>query len=167
MRCPFCHHADTRVLESRILEGDAALRRRRACQACQKRFTTYERSALNPITVIKRDGRRELFNRRKLLEGISRACVHTQVSLGDMETIVEAIEQGLASKTKPEAHSAEIGQLVLEGLLPLDEVAYVRFASVYRHFASIDDFIGELQQLKQISGGVALGPGLRRDRPLL
>ena len=167
MRCPFCHHIDSRVLESRILEGEGAMRRRRECQDCHKRFTTYERFVMHPITVIKRDGRRELFDRRKLLEGLVRACVHTRICLADMEGIVDAIEARLTSKPKPEASSSEIGQLALEHLLPLDEVAYVRFASVYRHFASIDDFIGELQRLKRISGGVAVGPSPRHDPPRL
>jgi transcriptional repressor NrdR len=140
------------VLESRILETEKALRRRRQCQECQRRFTTYERLAMSPVLVTKRDGRKELFDRRKLLEGINRACIHTRVSVADMEQIVDAIEQRIASRPRPEATSAEIGEMILDELLPLDEVAYVRFASVYRHFASVDDFIRELQQVQRLSG---------------
>lgn len=148
MRCPFCHHSESRVLESRILENEGALRRRRQCQECQRRFTTYERLAMNPILVTKRDGRRELFDRRKLLEGITRACIHTRITLAAIDQIVEAIEQRIGCRPRPEASSAEIGEMALDELLLLDEVAYVRFASVYRHFASVDDFIRELQQLQ-------------------
>jgi transcriptional repressor NrdR len=140
------------VLESRILENEGALRRRRACQECHRRFTTYERLAMNPVLVTKRDGRRELFDRRKLLEGINRACIHTRVTVSDMEQVVDSIEQRIGSRPRPEATSAEIGDMILDELLPLDEVAYVRFASVYRHFASVDDFIRELQQVKRLSG---------------
>ena len=150
MRCPYCHHPESRVLESRILEGEAALRRRRECQECRRRFTTYERLAMNPVLVTKRDQSRELFDRRKLLEGINRACIHTQVRIPEMEQVVDAIEQRIASRTRPEATSAEIGEMVLDELLPLDEVAYVRFASVYRHFASLDDFIRELQRVQRL-----------------
>jgi transcriptional repressor NrdR len=139
------------VLESRILENEGALRRRRECQECHRRFTTYERLAMNPVLVTKRDGRRELFDRRKLLEGINRACIHTRITVADMETIVDSIEQRVGSRPRPEASSAEIGEMALDELLPLDEVAYVRFASVYRHFASVDDFIRELQQLQGLT----------------
>ena len=166
MRCPYCQHPDSRVLESRILEGEGALRRRRECQECHRRFTTYERLAMHPVLITKRDGRRELFDRRKLLEGLTRACIHTRIGLSDMEGIVDSIDQRIGSRPRPEATSAEIGEMVLEELLPLDEVAYVRFASVYRHFASVDDFIRELQQVERLSGGVAAGlsplPGPRR-----
>jgi transcriptional repressor NrdR len=151
MRCPFCQHSESRVLESRILENEGALRRRRECQECHRRFTTYERQAMNPVLVTKRDGSRELFDRRKLFEGINRACIHTRVTVGDMEQMVESIEQRLASRPRPEAASAEIGEMVLDELLPVDEVAYVRFASVYRHFTSMDDFIHALQQVKGLT----------------
>ncbi|MBC7545934.1 MAG: transcriptional repressor NrdR [Candidatus Sericytochromatia bacterium] len=155
------------MLESRILEGESALRRRRECQECRRRFTTYERLAMNPVLVTKRDTSRELFDRRKLLEGINRACIHTRVGVADMEQVVDAIEQRVASRTRPEATSAEIGEMVLEELLPLDEVAYVRFASVYRHFAGVEDFIRELQRVERLNGAVVAGPSRRPGPPRL
>lgn len=147
MHCPFCHHRESRVLESRVVESEDALRRRRECLDCQRRYTTYERVVEHPVSVIKKDGRRELFNRQKLVEGVLRACIHTTVERADVEALVESIETEIANRPTREATSVEIGQMVLSRLRKLNEVAYVRFASVYRHFATVDDFIRELKGL--------------------
>jgi transcriptional repressor NrdR len=148
MQCPYCQYTDSRVLESRSTGAGQSIRRRRECLQCKHRFTTYERVELFPVTVIKQDGRREYFDRSKLLHGIIHACQKTGLSQSIIEGIVEEIESQLQARTLREVTTAEIGELVLDQLRPLSEVAYVRFASVYRQFQGIRDFVDTLHQLK-------------------
>jgi transcriptional repressor NrdR len=148
MRCPFCQHPDNRVLESRSAEASQSVRRRRECLKCVRRFTTYERIEYVPITIIKRDGDRESFDRSKLLRGIVRACEKTGVGAARLEALVDEIEAELQQRAVREVHSTEIGELVLQRLQLLSEVAYIRFASVYRQFRGIRDFIDTLNHLQ-------------------
>ncbi len=151
MQCPACQHTDSRVLESRSTESGHSIRRRRECLRCKRRFTTYERVEFVPITVVKRDGRRESFDRTKLLGGITRACEKTGVSRDRMETIVDDIELKLQQRSSRELPSRDLGELVLQALRHENEVAYVRFASVYRQFRGIKDFVETLNQLQDES----------------
>jgi transcriptional repressor NrdR len=153
MHCPFCQHANNRVLESRSAESGRSIRRRRECLRCKRRFTTYERIEYVPVTVIKRNQENELFDRSKVLRGIVRACEKTDVSPQMMESIVDDIESELQQRTTREITSAEIGELVLAKLKSINEVAFVRFASVYRQFQGIRDFTDTLQQLQDSPKG--------------
>lgn len=148
MRCPLCQHTDIRVLESRSAESGQSVRRRRECLKCGNRFTTYERIEFVPITVLKRSGDRESFDRSKLLRGMIRACEKTGISTLQLEALVEEIEAELQQRALREVPTSEIGELVLERLRGLSEVAYIRFASVYRKFQGIRDFIDTLDQLQ-------------------
>jgi transcriptional regulator NrdR len=148
MRCSSCQHTNSRVLESRSAESGQSIRRRRECLNCQHRFTTYERIEFVPITVIKRDGKRESFDRSKLVRGLVRACEKTGLSSGQLETLAEEIEAQLQGRSLREVTSSDIGELVLLHLRPLSEVAYVRFASVYRQFRGIRDFVDTLNHLQ-------------------
>jgi transcriptional repressor NrdR len=148
MWCPFCQHTDSRVLESRAAEAGQSVRRRRECLKCKGRFTTYERVEFVSITVIKRNGQRESFDRSKLLRGIIRACEKTGIPVGNIEAIVEEIEAELQQRVLREVTSNEVGELVLKQLQSLSEVAYVRFASVYRQFQGIRDFVDTLNDLQ-------------------
>ncbi|HEY9899296.1 MAG TPA: transcriptional regulator NrdR [Pantanalinema sp.] len=148
MRCPMCNSPDSRVLESRLIEEDTTLRRRRDCAGCGKRFTTYERVETAPLMIAKRDGTREPFDPRKLATGLMRACVKSDVSVEAIERIVAEIESDLHKRHTREVPSQEIGEMTLARLRDLDEVAYVRFASVYRNFTGIEDFIHELKTLQ-------------------
>ncbi|WP_319419536.1 transcriptional regulator NrdR [Pleurocapsa sp. FMAR1] len=148
MHCPNCQHTESRVLESRSTESGQSIRRRRECLDCKQRFTTYERIELVPITVIKRDSSRESFDRAKLLRGILRACEKTTISYQKVEAIVDNIEAKLQQNSAKEFSSSEIGELVLENLRYENEVAYIRFASVYRKFQGIKDFIKTLNHLQ-------------------
>ncbi|HEY9612740.1 transcriptional regulator NrdR [Allocoleopsis sp.] len=148
MRCPYCQHTDSRVLESRSTEAGQSVRRRRECLQCKHRFTTYERIEFVPLTVIKRDGRRESFDRSKLLRGIIRACEKTEISQRRLEVFVDEIEAELHQQSGREVTSNEIGELVLQYLREESEVAYIRFASVYRKFQGIRDFVETLDHLK-------------------
>lgn len=148
MRCPFCQFPDNRVLESRSAESGQSVRRRRECLRCERRFTTYERIEFVPVVVIKRNGDRESFDRSKLLRGIMRACEKTGVAQFDLENLVDEIEAELQQRSTREVTSSEIGELVLKNLRDLNEVAYVRFASVYRQFQGIRDFAETLSHLK-------------------
>jgi len=145
LQCPSCQNTDSRVLESRAAEGGRSVRRRRECLNCEFRFTTYERVEMVPITVIKRNGHREIFNRSKLLHGLSRACEKTELTPSKLEAIVDELELSLQQSNSREITSSEIGELVLGHLKELSEVAYVRFASVYRHFRSVSDFVSTLE----------------------
>lgn len=149
MQCPFCQHPDNRVLESRSTEAGQSIRRRRECLSCQRRFTTYERIEFVPISVLKQNGERELFDRSKLLRGILQACQKTGISNLRLEAIVDEIESELQQRTVREVKSLEIGELVLQQLRSLSEVAYVRFASVYRQFRGIRDFVEALDDLSR------------------
>ncbi|NJM96789.1 MAG: transcriptional repressor NrdR [Phormidesmis sp. RL_2_1] len=148
MQCPFCQHPNNRVLESRSAESDRSIRRRRECMECERRFTTYERIEYVPITVIKRQGDRESFDRSKLLRGIVTACEKTGVTAHAIERLVDEIEAELQQKAVRDVTSEEIGEQVLAHLQHLSEVAYVRFASVYQQFQGIRDFTETLSQLK-------------------
>ncbi|MCA6510164.1 MAG: transcriptional regulator NrdR [Pseudanabaena sp.] len=140
MLCPFCQHTDSRVLESRSAEAGSSIRRRRECLSCQRRFTTYERIEFVPITVLKRDGVSESFDRSKLLRGMIRACEKTGVSQTTLESIIDEIEAQLQTRDRHQVSSVEIGEMVLQYLQDINEVAYVRFASVYRQFRGVRDF---------------------------
>ncbi|NJK55534.1 MAG: transcriptional regulator NrdR [Pleurocapsa sp. SU_5_0] len=148
MHCPNCQHTESRVLESRSTESGQSIRRRRECLNCKQRFTTYERIELIPITVIKKDGSRESFDRAKLLRGVLRACEKTQVSYQKAEVIIDNIEAKLQQNSGKEFSSSEIGELVLHNLRYENEVAYIRFASVYRKFQGIKDFVETLNHLQ-------------------
>jgi transcriptional repressor NrdR len=147
MRCPFCVADDTRVLDSRDSAEGTTIRRRRECETCKRRFTTYERvEELNPL-VVKKDGRREAFDREKLVLGLKKACEKRPVGVERIETLVTDIERKLQERGEKEVPSASIGELVMERLPSLDEVAYVRFASVYRSFRDIAEFMSELKDI--------------------
>lgn len=148
MQCPFCQHPNNRVLESRSAESDRSIRRRRECLNCERRFTTYERIEYVPITVIKKGGDRESFDRSKLLRGITTACEKTGVSPHAIEMIVDEIEANLQQQAVREITSEDIGERVLVRLRNVNEVAYVRFASVYRKFQGIRDFTEALNHLQ-------------------
>jgi transcriptional repressor NrdR len=148
MRCPFCQFTDNRVLESRSAESGQSVRRRRECLRCNRRFTTYERVEFVPIIVIKKNGDRESFDRSKLLRGVMRACEKTSISQVQMENLVDEIEAELQQRSVREVTSVDIGELVLQHLQTLNEVAYVRFASVYRQFQGIRDFAETLNHLQ-------------------
>ncbi len=163
MKCPRCSSKEIRVLESRSAEAGQSVRRRRECMACSYRFTTYERIEFVPIMVTKRDGSRESFNRNKILQGVARACQKTTVTVQQMEDLVESIEERLQLQDTQEISTREIGQLVLAKLQRLNEVAYVRFASVYRQFQGVDDFVHELNQ---IGAAVAQDPSPEARIPL-
>ena len=143
MICPLCTKNDSRVLESR-LTGENSIRRRRECEACGKRFTTYERVEVTQMLVVKRSGGREPYEREKLLSGVSRACAKTDVSAAEIDDLVDSLESELAAQGKREVQAAFLGELALKRIKKLNDVAYVRFASVYRKFSSIDDFVSEL-----------------------
>lgn len=147
MKCPSCGHPESKVLDSRPANEGVSIRRRRECLSCQKRFTTFETIECVSFMVIKKDKTRESFDRMKLLNGIVRACEKRPVTMQQMETAVSDIEQTLQSSMRNEIPSTEIGELVMEKLKELDEVAYVRFASVYRQFKDISTFRDELNKL--------------------
>ena len=161
MLCPFCNSENSRVLESRTTEESTSIRRRRECENpdCAKRFTTYERIEVMPVLVIKRSGEREPYSREKLRAGIVRACEKTLITAEQIDNVIEDIENELAKQGKREVSSAILGKLVLNELKNLDQVAYVRFASVYRQFRSIDDFIKELQELQSDGSSFKLHNG--------
>ncbi len=147
MKCPFCGNVEDKVIDSRIsTEGDT-IRRRRECLKCQKRFTTYERLEEIPLMVIKKDGRREPFDRKKLLAGILKACEKRPIPMEKIEAMVDDVERTLQRNYEKEVSSTSIGELVMKQLHNLDEVAYVRFASVYRQFKDINQFMSELSTL--------------------
>lgn len=152
MQCPSCQHTDSRVLESRSADSGRSVRRRRECLNCEHRFTTYERVETVPVTVIKRNGSRETFNRAKLLHGLLRACEKTGLEPARLEGVVDDIEVVLLQRSGREVSSGEIGELVLQELSEMSEVAYVRFASVYRQFKGVSDFVATLEGLSRRSG---------------
>ncbi len=147
MKCPFCGFADSKVIDSRPADDGSTIRRRRECLACQKRFTTYETIERLPLVVIKRDGSRQSFDKVKLLNGMVRACEKRPVAITDLEKISDEIEQELQGALEREISTTEIGEMVMDRLKNLDEVAYVRFASVYRSFKDINTFMEELTKL--------------------
>jgi len=153
MKCPFCGNADTKVIDSRAMEENTVIRRRRFCDDCGERFTTYERLDIVPLTVIKRNGAREAFNSEKILNSILRSCDKRKVTVEQMEKMVKDIEVAAMNTMRREIETQEIGEMVMERLKNLDEVAYIRFASVYRQFKDIDTFMQELaKMLKEKQG---------------
>ena len=147
MRCPFCSHPESKVFDSRPAEEGASIRRRRECLACRKRFTTYETMECLPLVVVKKDGSRQSFDRNKVMAGLIRACEKRPVPYSTLEAMVGEIEQVLQNQMEREISSAQIGELVMERLKKIDDVSYVRFASVYRQFKDINTFISELSKL--------------------
>lgn len=147
MKCPFCNYEDTKVIDSRSQDDNSIIRRRRQCEKCGKRFTTYEKVDTIPITVIKRDGTREIFDKNKLLDGIMKSCNKRSVTMKQMQQLIDDIENILMNSLEREVESKKIGSMVMERLKDIDEVAYVRFASVYRQFKDINTFIDELEKL--------------------
>lgn len=147
MRCPYCGVSDSKVIDSRPADVGASIRRRRECTKCSKRFTTYEKIETVSIAVVKKDNSRQTFNREKVLKGIITACEKRPISLSHMEKIADDIESELYQTQEREISSTQIGEKVMEKLKVLDEVAYVRFASVYKSFDNIDTFMQELQEL--------------------
>ena len=147
MKCPFCDNPDTKVIDSRPTEEGHAIRRRRGCDRCSKRFTTYEKVEETILMVVKKDGKREAFDRNKLLRGITRACEKRPVPVSEIEKLVQHVETSVCRQMEQEITSEQIGLLIMEGLKSLDEVAYIRFASVYRQFKDVQSFMEELQQL--------------------
>ena len=147
MKCPYCGYRESKVVDSRPAEEGSSIRRRRECLQCEKRFTTYETMESLPLMVIKKDGSRQSFDRTKVMAGLIRACEKRPVSYQTLEEMVNEIEQVLQNKMEREVNSSEIGELVMERLKPLDEVAYVRFASVYRQFKDINSFMHELNKI--------------------
>ena len=151
MKCPFCGFEESKVIDSRPADEGASIRRRRECLDCKKRFTTYENIERMPLVVIKRDGSSQSFDRIKLINGMVRACEKRPVRLSQLENIADEIENELLSKIDRETDSVEIGEMVMSRLKEVDEVAYVRFASVYRSFKDISTFMEELSKLLQDS----------------
>ncbi len=147
MKCPYCGYQESKVVDSRHSDDGGSIRRRRECLSCQKRFTTYETVESLPIVVVKKDNSREPFDRNKILRGMVRACEKRPVSMADLEAAVTEIEQIVQNSLEREVNTDKIGELVMERLKPLDEVAYVRFASVYRQFKDINSFMHELNKI--------------------
>lgn len=147
MKCPYCENIDTEVIETRDSEDLATTRRRRECSKCTKRFTTYERVESVPIIVIKKDGRKERFEREKMQMGILRACEKTMVGIEDIERIVNEVDREIRSLDGVEVESKKLGQMVAGRLKKIDKIAYIRFASVFRRFVDVEDFEKELQKL--------------------
>ena len=149
MKCPYCSYYDTGVIESRHIENELVVRRRRICRKCNKRFTTYERIDLIPLMVIKKDGRREPFSREKITNGIIKACEKRPISIETINNLVNNIEETIKSEGVNEIKSNLIGELVISRLRDLDEVAYVRFASVYRQFKDLSSFVKEIRKISK------------------
>jgi transcriptional repressor NrdR len=149
MTCPFCSHKQDRVIDSRESKEGDLIRRRRECLKCRRRFTTYERSDEVPYMVVKRDGRREKFDRQKVLEGLLKACQKRPVPVAKLAGLVDEVESRLAENPDREISTREVGELLMERLRALDKIAYVRFASVYRYFLDVEAFLVELKDLLQ------------------
>ena len=147
MLCVFCSNSESKVIDSRGSDDGSSIRRRRECLSCGKRFTTYEKIENIPLVVIKKDKSRQPFDREKILQGLLRACEKRPVSLEQLEALIDGIESGIQNSLKREIVSEEIGEMCLSGLRGIDEVAYVRFASVYRRFNNVDTFMQELTEL--------------------
>lgn len=147
MKCQYCGEMVSKVIDSRLAEEGNSIRRRRECESCKKRFTTYERIERINIMVIKKDKTREYFDREKILRGILRSCEKREITLSQMENIVDLVEKDILNSMKREISSLEIGELVMKYLKNLDEVSYVRFASVYREFKDLETFMNELKQI--------------------
>ena len=149
MKCLYCANADTKVVDSRLTDSNDSVRRRRECEKCSKRFTTYERIEIKPIAIIKKDNTREPFDRNKLMSGLIRACIKRDISARTLDLLVDDIENEIHNLPGSEIHSKDLGNLVLNRLRDLDKVAYIRFASVYKQFNSVRQFTNELTKLKK------------------
>ena len=149
MKCPFCGDQESKVVDSRHSEDGLSIRRRRECLACQRRFTTYEEVESLPIIVVKRDGSRQSFNRNKIMQSMVRAFDKRQVETADLDRIATEIEQAIQNSLEREVSTDRIGEMVMERIKPLDEVAYIRFASVYRRFQDVNGFIQEINSLQK------------------
>lgn len=147
MKCPYCGCTESRVIDSRPADDDTTIRRRRECADCQKRFTTYEVVERTPLVVIKRDGSRQAFDRVKIINGLLRACEKRPVTVAQIEQVTDDVEQALRSRLESEVQSSQVGEMVMAKLKDLDEVSYVRFASVYRSFKDIETFMEELTKI--------------------
>jgi len=147
MKCPFCSQDDTRVIDSRPADDNSSIRRRRLCDACGKRFTTYEKIETIPIIVIKKDNNRESYDRAKIEGGILRACHKRPIPLKEINTLIDSIESDIFNREEREIESSKIGEIVMDKLKDLDSVAYVRFASVYREFKDVNTFMDELKKM--------------------
>ena len=163
MKCPFCGFENDKVVDSRESKEGESIRRRRECLKCEKRFTTYERIDEIPYMVVKKDGRREKFERQKILNGVLRACEKRPISMGKMEQIVNEVEQYVVDSPERERTTSDIGELIMDRLKLIDKVAYIRFASVYRDFKDVDEFRSELERLlskeeRQKAGKAKPGP---------
>ncbi len=163
MNCPFCEHGETKVIDSRVA-GSGAIRRRRECLLCAQRFTTFERVEEAPLVVVKRDGSRQPFDRRKLLAGLTRACTKRPISTAQIERAAADIETRLRNGVRDEVAASQIGEQALEVLRALDRVAYVRFASVYRDFQDAEEFTRELERLQAPEPERAAAPVAKRTR---
>lgn len=147
MKCPYCSHIDTKVIDSRPAEDGSSIRRRRLCEVCGKRFTTYEKVETIPLIVIKKDNNREQYNRGKIERGVLRACYKRPVPADDIQKTIDRIETKIFSREEKEISSSVIGEIVMDELKALDEVAYVRFASVYREFKDVNTFMDEIKRI--------------------
>lgn len=147
MKCPYCEYLESKVVDSRPTDEGQAIRRRRECMSCAKRFTTYEKIEEIPIIIVKKDGNRQAYDRNKLLNGILKSCEKRPVSMSTIEEIVDDIEKVLSNSLEKEITSVEVGELVMNKLKSIDEVAYVRFASVYRQFKDVNSFMEELTKI--------------------
>lgn len=147
MKCPFCGYSESKVIDSRTIEDDTAIRRRRECLRCNKRFTTYEKIENIPILVIKKDSSREYFDREKIINGLIKACQKRPVSRNQIEAIAKEVEKDISNQMLTEVKSELIGEMIMERLKKIDEVSYVRFASVYREFKDINTFMEEIKSL--------------------
>lgn len=147
MKCPYCGYSESKVVDSRPTDEEAAIRRRRECEKCSKRFTTYEKIEEMPLIIVKKDGSREVYQRSKMMNGLLRACEKRPISISQIEAIADDIEKELYNSMEKEIESKKIGELVMSRLKKIDDVAYVRFASVYRQFKDINTFLEELNKL--------------------
>ena len=147
MKCPFCGFQESKVVDSRHSDDNLSIRRRRECLGCQRRFTTYEMVEVLPMVVVKKDGSRQNFDKSKILTGLQRSCVNRPVSIAEMERITNEIEQAVMNSMEREISTNDIGEMVMERLKPLDEVSYIRFASVYRQFKDVNSFMRELTKI--------------------
>lgn len=147
MKCPFCHNQDTKVIDTRSMEDNTVIRRRRLCDKCNERFTTYEKLDIIPISVLKRDLTRETFDRDKLLKGVLLSCNKRPISMESIEKLVKEIENKIYTSGKKEINSRDIGEMVMEKIKDLDDIAYVRFASVYKEFTDVECLMKELDKV--------------------
>ena len=147
MKCPFCGYKESKVVDSRPADEGSSIRRRRECLQCEKRFTTYETVESLPMVVVKKDGSRQNFDKRKILTGLQHSCINRPVPIAELERITNEIEQAVMNSMEREISTGEIGEMVMERLKPLDEVSYIRFASVYRQFKDVNSFMRELTKI--------------------